>query len=50
MSAIHHHPIAGLQLVQRVVAAALVPILASVAFAAFILAWFALALILGRFL
>lgn len=50
MSAIHHHPMAGLELLRQAVAAALVAILAPVAFAAFILAWFALALILGHFL
>ena len=50
MSALSHHSTAVLELLGRVVAAAFVTILAPVAFAAFILAWFALALILGRFL
>ncbi len=50
MSTLRHHPMAGSQPLRQVVAAALVTILAPVAFAAFVLAWFTLALILGRFL
>ena len=49
MSAIRHHQQAGFGLLRRSVAAVFVTVLAPAAFTAFILAWFALALILGRY-